>query len=82
MKVSLNTLTIAAFRYALGRKTYIVEDVTNDIMNNINNIPDSYLKRIKEEIIEAKNENRIGMKMDEKLWMELLNKINEKLKEN
>ena len=79
MKVSNNTLTIAAFRYALGRSTYIVEDVVEDIIRNIDNIPESYLVRMKEEIEEAIDANRAGMKMDKELWKKLVNEINKKI---
>lgn len=78
MQVSLNTLVIAAFRYALGRSTYIVEDVVEDIIKNIDNIPNSYLISIKKEILEAKENKNIGMKMDEKLWDKLLKEIEKK----
>ena len=74
-KVNLNTLILAAFRYALGRKTYIVEEVVEDIIHNIDNIPDTYLKRMYEEIDEAISNNRAGMKMDIVLWKKLQEKI-------
>jgi hypothetical protein len=79
MKVSIETLTVAAFRYALGRSTYIVGSVIDDIMNNINNIPKPHLRRMAQEIIEAKKENRLGMKMDEEAWFKLLEEINKRL---
>ena len=79
-KVNLNTLTLAAFRYALGRSTYIVEEVVEDIIANIDNIPDTYLKRMYEEIDEAISNNNAGMKMDIVLWKKLQEKIQDKLK--
>ena len=79
MDVSLNTLTIAAFRYALGRSTYIVEDVVNDIIKNIDIIDSTYLRRMKQEIIEASYNNNIGMNMDKKLWFKLIENIDKKL---
>jgi len=74
------TLTAAAFRYALGRSSYIVSSVVEDIIENIDNINNTHLKRMKEEIEEAINENRIGMKMDKRMWLSLIEEINEKFK--
>lgn len=75
------TTFIAAFRYALGRSTYIVSDVIEDIEKNINDIDSGYLRTIKEEIEEAIKNNNVGMDIDKKQWENLLCKINQKLKE-
>lgn len=69
-------IVISAERYALGRKTYIVELTVNYILQEIeeDKLSDSCLDIIREDINSTKN---LGMECDKKLWIKLLNRIEE-----
>ena len=69
-------IIISAERYALGRMTYIVELTVNYILQEIedNKLSDSCLDVIREDINSAKN---LGMECDKKLWLKLLDRIEE-----
>ena len=68
-------LLFCAFRYALGRKTYIVSVVVDRILDNWDNIPESDKTSIKREIKEAeKGFIGLGHDMDKKEWYKILNK--------
>lgn len=70
-----------AFRYALGRSTYAVEDVCPKIIKLIDAISEKTLKLIHEEICDADKNNRLGMPSDKKSWMKVKLKIEDKLYE-
>ena len=62
-----------AFRYALGRKTYIVGTVVNEIVNNWDAIHKETRKRLQKEIKEYKEKfGDLGMECDEKEWQKIL----------
>lgn len=64
-----------AFRYALGRRTYIVSTVVSEILNNWEQINPHVLERFKKEILEHKEVYKeIGMACDEQEWMSIVNK--------
>ena len=69
-------IVISAERYALGRKTYIVELTVNYILQEIkeDKLSDSCLNVIRKDIKEAKD---YGMECDQKQWLKLLNRIEE-----
>ena len=69
-------IIISAERYALGRKTYIVELTVNYILQEIeqNKLSDSCLNVIRKDIKEAKD---YGMDCDKEMWIKLLNRIEE-----
>mgnify|MGYP001624728985 CR=1 FL=1 len=69
-------IIISAERYALGRMTYIVEITVNYILQEIEDdkLSDSCLDVIREDINSAKN---LGMECDKKLWLKLLDRIEE-----
>lgn len=69
-------IIISAERYALGRMTYIVELTVNYILQEIeeDKLSDSCLDVIRKDIKEAKN---YGMDCDKKLWLKLLDRIEE-----
>jgi len=72
MNISNDTI-LAAFRYALGRQTYIVSSVVEDILKNWDNIDNNLKNLIKKEIEEAIEQNRAGMECDIKEWKKILN---------
>jgi len=57
-----------AFRYALGRRTYVVDSVANQIELNADTMPlkdlDLYIREINVAIVE----NHAGMEMDIERW--------------
>ena len=75
IKVSELTL-LASFRYALGRQTYIVSEVVENILANWQGLSQNAKDTMKAEIKEAINNNNIGHSIDKESW----NKIIELLK--
>ena len=67
IKVSELTL-VASFRYALGRRSYIVAEVVENILNNWQNLSEKIKTNIKEEIDEAVSSNSFGDQTDLDLW--------------
>ena len=69
-------IVISAERYALGRKTYIVELTVNYVLEEIENdkLSDRCLDVIAEDIRSAKS---LGMDCDKAHWLKLLNRIEE-----
>lgn len=69
-------IVISAVRYALGRRTYIVELTVNYVLEQINcdNLSDRCLSQIRDDIKEAKD---YGMECDKQDWMKLLHRIEE-----
>lgn len=68
-----DNITFYAFRYALGRKTYAVQHVVDYLVENWNLLKGSTQEHIEREIIEAFDENKIGMEMDKREWQRVLN---------
>ncbi len=69
-------LLFCAFRYALGRKTYVSEFMVNVIINNFNILLDHDLKQIKREILLCPD---LGMSCDEEQWHYLCTQIDGEL---
>lgn len=69
-------IVISAVRYALGRRTYIVELTVNYILEEIENdqLSDRCLDVIRKDIKEARN---YGMDCNQTHWIKLLNRIEE-----
>ena len=63
---------IAAFRYALGRRTYIVEYVVDFIVNNWDELETSDRNLIIKEILDAKDKGHVGHDCDWKSWQRVL----------
>ena len=63
---------IAAFRYALGRATYIVPYVVDFILRNWDELDMSDRDLIAKEILEARSQNNIGPDCDRKEWDRIL----------
>lgn len=57
-----------AFRYALGRMTYVVDSVASEIERNVDEISLKTRHRLIREIDEAIKENHAGMQMDVERW--------------
>ena len=69
-------IVISAVRYALGKKTYMVELTVNYVMQEIeyDKLSDECLIIIRRDI---KNAEDYGMECDKKQWLKLLNRIEE-----
>ena len=70
----LSAMLVCAERYALGRRTYIVEWTCSFIKNNLHLITNKDRKVMIRDIEEAYS---YGDEMDKKEWMSLLNKLKE-----
>lgn len=68
-----------AFRYALGRRTYVVDSVANEIERNVNEISEKTRKRIIVEINEAIWSGNAGADMDVKRWRQCRSAIEKSL---
>lgn len=64
---------IAAFRYSLGRNTYMPSVIREKLMEAWSFLPESDKKLIKKEIKEAIDRNAAGSKYEVKEWKGLLN---------
>lgn len=75
------TILMCAFRYALGRATYVVGIVVNELHSNWNDLRDSDRDLIVREILEHKNKfGKIGHEMDEREWLTLVERYNKENK--
>lgn len=69
-----------AFRYALGRMTYVVGDVGDCIIRNVDVVDEEFKKNVVREIREKEYKNELGMEMDKKCWIEVKNILLKSLK--
>lgn len=68
----VNTLIFCSFRYALGRRSYIVFDVVDLITKHYHNLYYQTKELIHKEIIAAIKQDEAGMEMDVKEWRKIL----------
>ena len=66
-----NWLVFAAFRYALGRKTYITSTVARIMMDHSQFLHPKDLRKYVTEIQEAIDSGEAGMDMDVEEWVAL-----------
>ncbi|MDD3324229.1 MAG: hypothetical protein PHN38_03800 [Sulfurospirillaceae bacterium] len=71
IKVSELTL-LASFRYALGRQTYIVSEVVENILTNWQILSQNTKNKMKTEIEEAIENNSIGHDIDKEQWYKII----------
>ncbi len=71
LKVTELTL-VASFRYALGRRTYIVSEVVDDILINWDKLSSKFKDTIIKEISEAIENNNAGDQTDIQDWNKIL----------
>lgn len=81
MPLNQDITMVCAFRYALGRMTYVVDAVASEIENQIEYISTKSLVLIRKEITDALNENKAGMQMDVERWTKCRIAINDELHE-
>ena len=65
-------LIFCSFRYALGRKTYIVSTIADIILKNWEFIPENDRILFKIEIEKAIEQNNAGMAQDVEHWKQIL----------
>jgi len=65
-------ITVCAFRYALGRQTYIVSIVVDHLIENWDKLDMRFKELIHREIKVAIERGSAGMKMDVEEWNKLL----------
>lgn len=70
-----------AFRYALGRSTYVVSSVASEIEENVERISIKTRHRMIAEIEEAITNKTAGMQMDVERWWQCRGIIEQSLKE-
>ena len=70
MKTDYELILLAAFRYALGRKTYIVGAVVDAILEKERS--EFFIKTIQGEIWQAIETGNAGMECDIRQWERLL----------
>lgn len=58
----------SAFRYSLGRRTYVVSETAKAIKMNVSRIQPKLRQRMIEEIEEAIRDGHAGMQMDIDQW--------------
>lgn len=71
----LDDLLFYSFRYALGRRTYVVSDVTQKLIHYSYALRDNTIESIKKEINVALEKGQAGMKMDEEEWKKVLEEL-------
>ena len=68
----LNCLCWPAMRYALGRKTYVVDSVCRTLIRNAKDIRPDVRFRMVEEISKAIDCGNAGMDMDVEQWLKVI----------
>lgn len=68
----LNTLAICAFRYALGRKTYVTHEISQLLIDHIEDLDDHTKTLMRREILEAIEKGMAGMNCDVECWERLM----------
>lgn len=77
MKTTEEIIWLCAFRYCIGRTTYIVGIITDFLNENIQNMSEETKQILIQEIKEC---NNLGMDCDKEDWLNLLNNLENSLK--
>lgn len=78
----LDLMMVGAFRYALGRRSYIVWITTEFIKNNLDLVPVKFRKLMIDEIEQAERNkfgHQLGDDCDAKNWLDLRDFLKEHL---
>lgn len=68
---------VCAFRYAVGRKSYVVANIVRDISENADQLSQKTRQLIIKEIKEKWHVNALGHQQDSAQWVALLHKLEE-----
>ena len=74
-QLEICTLLLCSFRYALGRKTYIVNEVCELLIKYKDWMTTHLKKKICSEIQIALDRNDVGMDCDRKEWLKVKNEL-------
>ena len=66
-----------AFRYVLGRRTYAISDVADEILHYAEDLSQKTRTVMLKELDEAYRENRLGDQCDCDLWQKVRTKLDE-----
>lgn len=69
-------LVLCSMRYALGRKTYVVQEICNIINDNKEKLSNLTIEIITKEVQAAIQNNKAGMDMDVNQWENLVHNLN------
>ncbi len=75
-------LLVCAFRYALGRRTYITATIADLLIKHKDKFDDNSIHVILRDIKRAFETNKYGMEMDKADWERVLDVLSEPEKEN
>lgn len=70
-KMELNDLMVCAFRYALGRRTYIAHTISELLVKYKDKLTDSSRMNIIRDIDRALVSGDFGMTIDKEAWIKL-----------
>lgn len=73
----INTLVVCAFRYALGRSTYVVSEIADIIINYKSLLTIETKDLIRKEIDNALEMDQVRMVMDKIIWENVLTELGE-----
>lgn len=71
----MNELMVCAFRYSLGRMTYITGSIAHILITNKHELTESSKDVICREIIFAIENHKYGMEMDKEAWLKVLEEL-------
>ena len=74
-KMKKDDLLLCAFRYCLGRRSYIVSSMTSHLGDVWDEISPNFQNMIRREIDEAIDKDYVGDKCDRDSWLDLLEKV-------
>ena len=74
MQVTETTL-LCAFDYAVGRSTYVVPEVTKDILQVADTLTDNAKFYMIKELNRRYSVNALGMEQDKKEWLKVLDAL-------
>ena len=77
MTENQDSIYFFAFRYVLGRKTYAPSIVREELIKVWDDLQQNTRQLIIKEIKESIDKNQIGMKMDQQLWEEFLEEVDD-----
>jgi hypothetical protein len=73
MKIDFNEDTLfCAFRYALGRRSYITHNIADQLIKNWHLLHKNTQEQIVNEIAKAIENNRAGDNIDEQIWLQVI----------
>ena len=79
--LDLQILFIAAFRYALGRMTYVAPTVAGMIKDNIDYLTGNTINLMIKEIEDGDARGGLGMDVDKEIWLRLKTELQSELEQ-